>query len=161
MGAESPSRSLIRGSLAEAAAIAIRLFSQSVRDRGFSGSRGGIVPHRTGGRACVIEPLRTGVVRGSLREAPAGRSRAGEISAQRPTRPLRRLALHERQGLGADMVLDAFRLDLGGLATDTEGAEEFDHHLMALAGPVGDRLAGVGEEDRPVRAIADQSQTLQ
>ena len=70
-------------------------------------------------------------------------------------------AVHGGEGLRADMVLDAFRVDAGGAGRNAEGFEERHHFFVPSFRAGGQRVAGSGEKDGTVGTRADETLALQ
>ncbi len=66
-----------------------------------------------------------------------------------------------REGLWANVVFDAFGVELGGIIGDTDGEQEAQHDGVARLRGLGHGAAGIGQIDRAVWGGDDQSVTLE
>src|SRR3546814_11167606 len=70
-------------------------------------------------------------------------------------------AFEGRQGLVADMMLDALGVVFGVGVADAAGPEEIEDDLVPAARPLGQFDTGLGQEDRAVGPRRDPAVALQ
>ena len=70
-------------------------------------------------------------------------------------------ALKCRQRLVADMMLNAFRIALGGLLVDSELLEKRHHDPVTPHAGLGQYLTFLGQENGTIRLAANQSRGLE